>query len=102
QCFLFSSRRRHTRFSRDWSSDVCSSDLMPELYPWLINHSKSSWGVGYKLSNTHRRAHVLSRGMYVTMERYLRQMIHDHPSDVIRSEERRVGKESKVWRAADK
>src|SRR5690606_38557049 len=30
-CFLFffSSRRRHTRFSRDWSSDVCSSDLPP-------------------------------------------------------------------------
>src|SRR5690606_39899960 len=25
--FCFSSRRRHTRFSRDWSSDVCSSDL---------------------------------------------------------------------------
>src|SRR5690606_41034039 len=24
---VFSSRRRHTRFSRDWSSDVCSSDL---------------------------------------------------------------------------
>src|SRR5690606_2740611 len=23
------SRRRHTRFSRDWSSDVCSSDLIP-------------------------------------------------------------------------
>src|SRR5690606_40833977 len=29
-CFVFfSSRRRHTRFSRDWSSDVCSSDLVP-------------------------------------------------------------------------
>src|SRR5690606_19271451 len=27
--FFFSSRRRHTRFSRDWSSDVCSSDLTP-------------------------------------------------------------------------
>src|SRR5690606_31234603 len=27
--FFFSSRRRHTRFSRDWSSDVCSSDLSP-------------------------------------------------------------------------
>src|SRR5690606_39810886 len=27
--FFFSSRRRHTRFSRDWSSDVCSSDLDP-------------------------------------------------------------------------
>src|SRR5436309_8858278 len=25
--FFFSSRRRHTCFSRDWSSDVCSSDL---------------------------------------------------------------------------
>src|SRR5690606_40367354 len=25
--FFFSGRRRHTRFSRDWSSDVCSSDL---------------------------------------------------------------------------
>src|SRR2546429_7028637 len=28
-CFFFSSRRRHTRCSRDWSSDVCSSDLAP-------------------------------------------------------------------------
>src|SRR5207253_8443087 len=30
--FFFSSRRRHTRWPRDWSSDVCSSDL-------LIGHS---------------------------------------------------------------
>src|SRR5690606_39317848 len=31
-CFFFTSRRRHTRFSRDWSSDVCSSDLtMPAI-----------------------------------------------------------------------
>src|SRR6266478_7010582 len=27
--FFFSSRRRHTRFDCDWSSDVCSSDLYP-------------------------------------------------------------------------
>src|SRR3989442_590346 len=27
--FFFSSRRRHTRCGRDWSSDVCSSDLIP-------------------------------------------------------------------------
>src|SRR3712207_6968157 len=27
QFFFFSSRRRHTRYWRDWSSDVCSSDL---------------------------------------------------------------------------
>src|SRR3712207_9372011 len=26
--FFFSSRRRHTRYWRDWSSDVCSSDLL--------------------------------------------------------------------------
>src|SRR6266511_6125510 len=31
-CFFFSSRRRHTRFSRDWSSDVCSSDLELALH----------------------------------------------------------------------
>src|SRR5215510_12032310 len=30
--FFFSSRRRHTRWPRDWSSDVCSSDLK-----WLAN-----------------------------------------------------------------
>src|SRR5690606_41098120 len=30
--FFFSSRRRHTRFSRDWSSDVCSSDLGGRQY----------------------------------------------------------------------
>src|SRR2546422_3099342 len=29
--FFFSSRRRHTRCSRDWSSDVCSSDLSDVL-----------------------------------------------------------------------
>src|SRR2546430_17167998 len=29
-CFFFSSRRRHTRFDCDWSSDVCSSDLRKE------------------------------------------------------------------------
>src|SRR3712207_4272987 len=29
--FFFSSRRRHTRYWRDWSSDVCSSDLKPVL-----------------------------------------------------------------------
>src|SRR5690625_7568521 len=28
-CFFFSSRRRHTIWPRDWSSDVCSSDLEP-------------------------------------------------------------------------
>src|SRR5260370_10963459 len=30
--FFFSSRRRHTRFKCDWSSDVCSSDLYPATF----------------------------------------------------------------------
>src|SRR2546430_3012166 len=39
--FFFSSRRRHTRFDCDWSSDVCSSDLFPEVYS-----SGVSWSAG--------------------------------------------------------
>src|SRR5207249_7039221 len=38
-CFFFSSRRRHTRSKRDWSSDVCSSDLYETMYrgrPWTM------------------------------------------------------------------
>src|SRR5256884_9112619 len=38
--FFFSSRRRHTRCSRDWSSDVCSSDLIEaEYYTPLLAHA---------------------------------------------------------------
>src|SRR5699024_11356331 len=32
--FFFSSRRRHTRSKRDWSSDVCSSDLATDFTRW--------------------------------------------------------------------
>src|SRR3712207_9162034 len=36
--FFFSSRRRHTRYWRDWSSDVCSSDLSGmQFSKWLNN-----------------------------------------------------------------
>src|ERR1022692_4128330 len=34
--FFFSSRRRHTRLQGDWSSDVCSSDLLPALFERLL------------------------------------------------------------------
>src|SRR6266704_4239579 len=34
--FFFSSRRRHTRSKRDWSSDVCSSDLGGQLKPYFL------------------------------------------------------------------
>src|SRR5690606_41180811 len=52
----FSSRRRHTRFSRDWSSDVCSSDLIKKkanpkaeysiLYPATSSPSASGKSKG--------------------------------------------------------
>src|SRR3712207_7968197 len=38
--FFFSSRRRHTRYWRDWSSDVCSSDLIRQkLADFLVDAS---------------------------------------------------------------
>src|SRR5699024_11415556 len=40
--FFFSSRRRHTRSKRDWSSDVCSSDLLVEGINMVRKHSKPS------------------------------------------------------------
>jgi len=40
-CFFFSSRRRHTRYIGDWSSDVCSSDLNDE--PPSTNPSSSDF-----------------------------------------------------------
>src|ERR687890_1833876 len=38
--FFFSSRRRHTRYWRDWSSDVCSSDLTPYNFPLTLLGTK--------------------------------------------------------------
>ena len=50
-CFFFSSRRRHTRWSGDWSSDVCSSDLKGKslnfsksLYITLTQDTLLCWG----------------------------------------------------------
>src|SRR5256886_10644886 len=40
-CFFFSSRRRHTRFDCDWSSDVCSSDLIDRAKQALTKLSKT-------------------------------------------------------------
>src|SRR5712675_2502413 len=41
--FFFSSRRRHTRCSRDWSSDVCSSDLDRRRIPVLAVLHRPAW-----------------------------------------------------------
>src|SRR5215813_11398297 len=58
--FFFSSRRRHTRCGRDWSSDVCSSDLMacwpdsltmekPQDAHGLFRIARACWGNAMKL-----------------------------------------------------
>src|SRR5699024_11960996 len=41
--FFFSSRRRHTRSKRDWTSDVCSSDLTSRLLAHVHAPNRSSW-----------------------------------------------------------
>src|SRR5690606_40379887 len=94
--FFFSSRRRHTRFSRDWSSDVCSSDLAA---------NGRSRGQSRRTPTSSAWSRSLSSGLY----RRLRS--HTGSADLRlsealaglaslpyrrRSEERRVGKE---WRA---
>src|SRR6266496_6303883 len=72
--FFFSSRRRHTRSLRDWSSDVCSSDLPSRDCPrrasrvpwtccrssssgWRTSRSASSVRWGYHRSGFPQRAH---------------------------------------------
>src|SRR5690606_39731616 len=52
--FFFSSRRRHTRFSRDWSSDVCSSDLsFPRATLSARGISSNLLAQGYRAIGTH-------------------------------------------------
>src|SRR5699024_11991903 len=43
--FLFSSRRRHTSSKRDWSSDVCSSDLLSALGPGGLSRDRAAMEV---------------------------------------------------------
>src|SRR6266550_5408337 len=51
-CFFFSSRRRHTRCSRDWSSDVCSSDLETRC----ARHRAPDWSRSERLEQLNRVA----------------------------------------------
>src|SRR5260221_7904460 len=87
---FFSSRRRHTRSLCDWSSDVCSSDLVPlsEIANALI---RASCQAGARCGWS---PDVASCQGALTSD--LRQTIADVGSGVViydRSEERRVGKE---------
>src|SRR2546429_7777202 len=62
--FFFSSRRRHTRCSRDWSSDVCSSDLKVQ---WLSKDGRPEFVSAFR-----KLFHWDSDGLPVLNTRYLR------------------------------
>src|SRR5262249_58967310 len=86
--FFFSSRRRHTRLVSDWSSDVCSSDLYGR-----------KWRLASLLSTqTPSRDRLplygkLTEVVFVVRDVWLRDVAQK--VRVVRSEERRVGKEGR-------
>src|SRR5206468_6564465 len=92
--FFFSSRRRHTRSDRDWSSDVCSSDLVPgeqalPVAPLALPRASMSAAEAVATP---------SLALFIDRARGARgdfAMTEDNRGALIalRSEERRVGKE---------
>src|SRR5690606_40109617 len=87
--FFFSSRRRHTRFSRDWSSDVCSSDLGYESSTVTLQNLSSLLVTLRALNEELEEVVVLGYGSIK------KSNLTGSVSrlDKRRSEERRVGKE---------
>src|SRR2546427_9340104 len=85
--FFFSSRRRHTRFDCDWSSDVCSSDLILQRARELIpEHRQALQGLtvlGDQLAGA-----LQDDARFAQDERDRAEV-----GGAERSEERRVGKE---------
>src|SRR5699024_11790732 len=93
---FFSSRRRHTRSKRDWSSDVCSSDLFAHRHAAQRNHTVNM------AVNRHDFVSLIQAGNQeliagflggVALEVALVAGIADIHREKTRSEERRVGKE---------
>src|SRR5690606_39955722 len=83
--FFFSSRRRHTRFSRDWSSDVCSSDLVDRYrhdIASIITDTVEKWDAA---ETTEKIELMVGRDL-----QYIR--LNGTVVGALRSEERRVGK----------
>src|SRR5256886_13583170 len=86
--FFFSSRRRHTRFDCDWSSDVCSSDLTLGRVTFGSSYAMGSAGLP-------ESAPSASAPPTMTMPRTQPRWPRTTSPTVraVRSEERRVGKE---------
>src|SRR5690606_39950342 len=90
--FFFSSRRRHTRFSRDWSSDVCSSDLG-------LAHALAAVEGELRAAPAHRAHHLSHLGLRLGDGG---GGLPDALPLALRSEERRVGKECRCRGARDR
>src|SRR5205814_4998547 len=86
--FFFSSRRRHTRCLSDWSSDVCSSDLVsdPKKLSSLLDLSISQSGV-FRSEDYRKLPDRLVHATQTLMRAETQKL------SLGRSEERRVGKE---------
>ena len=82
--FFFSSRRRHTRSLCDWSSDVCSSDLIFIFLTSLLEYTCFTMLCQFLLYNKVNQ-------LYVYIYPPIPSLLHLPPTP--RSEERRVGKE---------
>src|SRR5437762_10582895 len=89
--FFFSSRRRHTRYIGDWSSDVCSSDLHQLVFSARISRRADD------LREVFTSAVVQLLELRIDSGKKLAGAVA-HNQDVIRprSEERRVGKECRA------
>src|SRR5690606_41136185 len=99
----FSSRRRHTRFSRDWSSDVCSSDLRVNGGTLLFD-TNNYVDINDTFTATASHAVVPTSGQPRNLGFHEYESSVDVFTTVVgstdkRSEERRVGKEcrARVW-----
>src|SRR5690606_39412461 len=95
---FFSSRRRHTRFSRDWSSDVCSSDL--GLSGPAILQISSYWQPGQTL-HINLLPHLdlplwLAEQQAARPNSELKTLLAELFTKKMRSEERRGGKECRA------
>src|SRR5207253_3970443 len=100
-------RRRHTRWPRDWSSDVCSSDLTAPLEIVMkALRSRNPFLAGAILQNIQgRQLPLASTGRLVWWLDWAEECLRSQNRQVswcgyMRSEERRVGKECiyRWWR----
>src|SRR5207248_8145495 len=94
--FFFSSRRRHTRSYGDWSSDVCSSDLIaPDLPPLNTDREKLKQIILNLLSNATKFTEQGEIRVAAWREDSSMKITVADTGISMRSEERRVGKESR-------